>query len=135
MEPPWGQKELLSCVIMEIQSSASYVEKKYTVMQIQPLRLWRKAIFTCKFWWISTHWQRSCTCKKHLVEAKRHYSDTSFVPKWKRVDNTKPSPKSCVHPQCANKLHKKLIQPACLIWRAARDTVDTGQSILLCPTC
>ena len=46
----------------------------------------------------------SYVCKKHLVEAKRHHNDDTFIPKWKR-DNE--DDKGCVHPQCQDRFNEK----------------------------
>ena len=51
----------------------------------------------------------SFVCKKHLLEANRHHNDDTFTPKWKRK---LVSPKCCIHPQCQDRFHEKLMKPA-----------------------
>ena len=48
----------------------------------------------------------SYTCKKHLMEAKQHYHDTTFIPKWKRVER---SQKCCIRPHWWGGLTKSTI--------------------------
>lgn len=74
-----------------------------------------------------------------MIEAKRHCSDTTFTPKWKRVDDTKASLKSCVDPHCTNKFHEKLIQPAFATITKFEELLGVQSTadnpLLLCPTC
>ena len=78
----------------------------------------------------------SYTCKKHLVEAQRHHHDETFIPKWKCTEN---SPKGCVHPQCENRLHPKLINPAFATTKELKThlgiLVTDDIPFLLCPPC
>ena len=77
----------------------------------------------------------SYACKKHLVEARRHHNDTTFTPKWKN-DN---SPKGCIHPQCCNRFHEKLMKPAFATITALETHLGVQVSddipFLLCPPC
>ena len=51
----------------------------------------------------------SCVCKRHQLEAKRHHSTPSYIPKWKNP-NSKPSPMyTCSYPKCT--VSEKLIEP------------------------
>ena len=48
-------------------------------------------------------------CKRHQLEAKRHHSTPSYIPKWKNP-NSKPSPMyTCSYPKCT--VSEKLIEP------------------------
>ena len=77
-------------------------------------------------------------CKKHLLEAKRHHTNSEYIPKWKKVDKQK-ALKCCIHPQCANKSHDKLIKPAFATITDLERLLGVQSSVqnpfLLCPTC
>ena len=39
-------------------------------------------------------------CKKHYLEAKRHYKDVAYVPKWKELGRSELI--TCMYPECTN---------------------------------
>lgn len=51
----------------------------------------------------------SSICKKHLLEAQRHHSNSKFIPKWKGT-HTNPKEK-CINPKCVQPVCDKLIKP------------------------
>lgn len=82
--------------------------------------------------------QGSYICKKHWIEAQRHHNNTQYIPKWKKVNIHEPL-KSCIHPQCCNKFHEKLIKPAFATITKLEKLLGVESSadnpFLLCPTC
>jgi len=81
-------------------------------------------------------------CKKHLLEARRHCKDYTYIPKWKKVEQTDeppPLPKCCIHPQCVNKFQDKLIKPAFASTDELEELIGVHASesnpLLLCVSC
>ena len=63
---------------MKTRSSASYVERKAHNYANTTLGDMQKGSF-CMYIWVNIHApNESYTCKKHLMEAKRHYHDTTL---------------------------------------------------------
>ena len=73
-----------------------------------------------------------------MLEAKRHHTNSEYRPKWKKVDTQK-VPKCCIHPQCGNKFHDKLIKPAFATLAELEKLLGVQSSVqkpfLLCPSC
>ena len=82
--------------------------------------------------------EESYMCKKHLLEAQRHHTNTQYTPKWKKVSTAK-STNACIHPECCNKFHEKLIKPAFAtiteLERLLGIESSADNPFLLCPTC
>ena len=80
----------------------------------------------------------SYICKKHWIEAQRHHTNSHYIPKWKEVHTQEPQ-KCCIHPQCCNKFHEKLIKPAFANITELEELLEvqssTNNPFLLCPTC
>ena len=80
----------------------------------------------------------SYICKKHWIEAQRHHTNSHYIPKWKEVHTQEPQ-KCCIHPQCCNKFHEKLIKPAFANITELEELLEvqssTDNPFLLCPTC
>ena len=52
-------------------------------------------------------------CRKHVLEAQRHYSVPGFTPKWcNKLAQQRPSKKKFSNPSCTNTEYQKLIKPA-----------------------
>ena len=81
----------------------------------------------------------SYICKKHWIEAKRHHSTPHYIPKWKSIPSAQTSPKSCIHPQCANRFSDKLVKPAFADITILEELLGVQPSsstpFLLCPSC
>ena len=80
----------------------------------------------------------SYICKKHWIEAQRHHTNSHYIPKWKEVHTQEPQ-KCCIHPQCCNKFHEKLIKPAFANITELEELLEvqssTDNPFLLCLTC
>ena len=49
-------------------------------------------------------------CRKHVLEAQRHYSVPGFTPKWcNKLPPQQPSKEKCSNPSCTNTEYQKLI--------------------------
>ena len=81
----------------------------------------------------------SYICKKHWIEAKHHHSTPHYIPKWKNIRSAQTSPKSCIHPQCANRFSDKLVKPAFADITILEELLGVQPSsstpFLLCPSC
>jgi len=56
----------------------------------------------------------SCICRADHLEVKRHLSDYTYIPKWKRTKATdKIGVRHCIYPDCeVTSLQQKLITPS-----------------------
>ena len=51
----------------------------------------------------------SYVCKRHQLDAKRHHSTPSYIPKWKNPNSKPSSMYTCSHPKCT--VSEKLTEP------------------------
>ena len=80
---------------------------------------------------------RSCICKAHYIEAKRHCSHTGYIPKWKKQTQPVKNVLVCAHPQCftAN-TDERLIVPSFDSLdniKRALNIEDSSEHLVLCP--
>ena len=78
-------------------------------------------------------------CRKHVLEAQRHYSVPGFTPKWcNKLSQQQPSKEKCSNPSCTNTQYPKLIKPAFdkikSTWNS-QEAAGKSSPFALCHTC
>ena len=81
-------------------------------------------------------------CRKHVLEAQRHYSVPGFTPKWcNKLSQQQPSKEKCSNPSCTNTQYPKLIKPAFASIDKIKSTWNSQEAagksspFALCHTC
>ena len=83
--------------------------------------------------------ESSIICKKHLLEAKRHYHSLHHTPSWKKqIQKSLHSSKKCNNPKCTQqneKLIKPTFAPVDQVCKILGVETTTHQEFVLCQKC